>query len=100
MADDIKRLEAKLDKMLEVVSEIKVELSVNTGETAQNRRSLEDHMEQTMILKGELLKEKENTDARLKPLEKAHWLWVVVGKALLATAVLLSAIGSFIKALR
>ncbi len=91
------RIEAKLDKILEEIPGLKSDLRMNTHQTSLNTESLQDHMEQTMILKGELHKEKEITNTRFIPLERSHYVWGFVGKAIVTTVVVLSAVAGILR---
>ena len=81
MADNWERLEDKVDAILKDLPEIKADLR--------------EHIRRTSIAEERI----DRQDARLRPIENAHYLWSLVGKVLLTCVTLASAILGLLKVL-
>lgn len=66
------KTDAKVDKVEGKLDAVGFALGDMNSTLARNTKSLEEHMEQTRILKTDLKDSKEATDKRLKHLEESH----------------------------
>jgi hypothetical protein len=86
--DIIQRIEEKLDKVGERVSNVDVTL-------ARQAVSLEEHMRRTALLEQRT----EQLTVELKPLTRAHNMWSGVGKALAIIGTLVTILCASLKLL-